>query len=130
MIARVPVGCKPVLAGVASMQPNPTTSRNKPTTPAPDGYVTRRAVAAVAAASERIEAYVIYVIDVTRARHGDVPLREGPPGRDLKGVDRDARVQNRRRASTLFSDPSTALRVALSIVEGRGAVGLVRADDQ
>ena len=55
-----------------------------------------------------------------RARHEDLPVPQGPPGGNLDGVPGDARFPPRRGPSPLRSDPSTWLRVALSLVEGRG----------
>ena len=94
-------------------------------------------IAGLAVASdERIEAYVLYVtrgmeeteirlaplfhrrwwspfeataLSAPRARHADLPVPEGPPGRDLEGVAGDARFQPRRRASTLRSEGAVRL---------------------
>ena len=90
-------------------------------------------IAGLAVASdERIEAYLLYVerrraeimslrsfIEdggarlkqlLSRLRHGDLPVPEGPPGGNLEGVPGDARFPPRRRASTLRRDG--AVRVA------------------
>ena len=94
-------------------------------------------IAGLAVASdERIEAYLLYVkrgaegTEIVslrsfiedggarlkqllsrppRARHGDLPVPEGPPGGDLEGVPGDARFPPRRQASTLRSEGAVRL---------------------
>ena len=95
-------------------------------------------IAGLAVASdERIEAYLLYrdsagserdgdcvaplfrrgwwspseatALSTPRARHGDLPVPEGPPGGDLEGVPGDARFPPRRRASTLRSEGAVRL---------------------
>src|SRR3972149_2110227 len=48
-------------------------------------------------------------LSTPRTGHGDLPVLEGPPGGDLKGVPEDARFQPRRRASTLRSEGTARL---------------------
>ena len=97
-------------------------------------------IAGLAVASdERIEAYLLYVkpaeivslrslvkddgarltqllSQLRDARHGDLPVPQGPPGGDLTGTPGDARFPPRRRASTLRS--ASAVRLANIAVPG------------
>ena len=90
-------------------------------------------IAGLAVASdERIEAYLLYIgarsdyvaahfhrgwwspsdataLSTSRARDGDLPFSEGPPGRDLDGVPGDARFPPSRRASTLRREGAVRL---------------------
>ena len=58
-------------------------------------------------------------LSTPRARHGDLPVPEGPPGGDLGGAPGDARFPPRRRASTLRSEG--AVRVGLTVCSRGGS---------
>ena len=92
------------------------------------------------ASDERIEAYVLYTPAdggdcgaplvcrgrrrpseaaaraTARARHGDLAVPEGPPGRDLEGVAAGARFQPRRRAPALRGTGAARLGTRLGML--------------